>query len=119
MRLKAITVRFDLYDHEFVCLVGGTPEKVINYVVHQLGLGDWTSPEGMRGMTYIRVGKVPIMWLPGKPTTPTEIGTLAHEIVHILTAILVGKGIRLTPDSDEAFAYPMGYAVRRVLEQIK
>ena len=115
---KAVGVRFDVYDYEFQ-VIFGKPDNVVAYVASRLGIASWDHPGNHRGMTYLRSGMAPIVWMPRPPRTPNELGTLSHELMHVVAAMLVGKGMGLTNASDEAFAYAMGYAVRRVLEQVR
>lgn len=112
-----ITVQLDVYDAFFTCIFG-KPDKLLPFLDQRLGRANWTAPEARhRGMTYTWTGKAPVVWMPRPPRSPAEIGVLAHEIVHVLTAILVEKGLRLTESSEEAFAYAMGFCLRSVLER--
>ena len=45
-------------------------------------------------------------------------GELAHEALHAAIQILGRKGMKLTDESDEAYAYLTGSIVRRCLELI-
>lgn len=57
-----------------------------------------------------------VLWMPQVPATPTEKGTLQHEIFHVAFDIMDKVGIRLTPDCDEALAYLIGYISTKVEE---
>ena len=48
----------------------------------------------------------------------TWLGELAHEALHAAVQILTRKGMKLTDESDEAYAYLTGSIVRRCLELI-
>lgn len=45
-------------------------------------------------------------------------GTLVHEIFHAVDITLRGRGITLSDDSDEVYAYHMGYFTRNFLDKI-
>ncbi|TXI89739.1 MAG: hypothetical protein E6Q36_02890 [Chryseobacterium sp.] len=47
-----------------------------------------------------------------------DYGTLSHEIFHAVDLNLRAKGITLSDDSDEVYAYHMGYFTREFLNQI-
>ena len=51
-----------------------------------------------------------VLWLPN----PKDKATLAHEIFHIACFIMEKVGIRLCHDSDEAYAYLIGYITKKV-----
>lgn len=57
-----------------------------------------------------------VLWMPKPPTTPEEKGTLQHEIFHATNCLMEKVGIRLTLDSDEAYAYLIGYTSTKVEE---
>lgn len=45
---------------------------------------------------------------------PGAINTLAHESFHATTAVLRNAGMRLTPSSEEAYAYLTGWITQTV-----
>lgn len=47
-----------------------------------------------------------------------DYGTLSHELFHAVDMNLRSKGITLSDDSDETYAYHMGYFTREFLNQI-
>jgi hypothetical protein len=47
-----------------------------------------------------------------------DYGTLIHELFHAVDMNLRSKGITLSDDSDEAYAYHMGYFTREFSHQI-
>ena len=73
-------------------------------------------PAECRGRTYHHlIGGQTIIRLPKKPKTAQEFGTMAHEIFHAVDFITRRIGLRLTPNSDEAFAYLIGYVTEQVM----
>ncbi len=72
-----------------------------------------------RGRTYHHlIGGQTIIRLPKKPRTAQEFGTLAHEIFHAVDFITRRIGLRLGIESDEAYAYLIGYITERVYEKL-
>ncbi len=58
---------------------------------------------------------VMVLWLPKIPHTPTEYATMAHEIFHTAVAIMQSIGASLSVDSEEAYAYLIGFLTKKVL----
>ena len=54
-----------------------------------------------------------------KPKNPKEYGTLQHEIFHAVDFILRKIRITLSADSDEAYAYLIGYVTEKIYEKVK
>jgi len=50
--------------------------------------------------------------------TPNCIATLAHEVFHAVHFLMDRIGMRLSYDSDEAFAYATGNLTQRVIEGV-
>jgi hypothetical protein len=70
--------------------------------------------EDRRGVTFHSMGFHPVIAMPRKPKTPTEIGTLAHEATHAVNYIydMLGEDYR----NSELFAHSVGAVVRGVLK---
>ena len=70
-----------------------------------------------RAVTYSTSESYPIIILPKKPTTPEEIGILAHEAVHAVDAVY--KQIKEKKKRDEVFAHSVAAIVRETLLNLK
>lgn len=57
--------------------------------------------------------------LKSKPKKTSEYGTLQHEIFHAIDFIFRKIGISLSADSDEAYAYLIGYLTEKIYEKLK
>jgi hypothetical protein len=107
-----------LCKHGFVCVVGpAAPAQ--RYIAWRLS--DKTilaePPENYgRGRFFYRNGYWPAIWIPRWPRTPAEYGALAHEVSHVLFAVL--DHIGETPDykHDEVFCHLLSYGVAKILE---
>ncbi len=73
-----------------------------------------TSVNDKRGVCFSTEGCHPIIAMPNKPTTPDEIGTLAHEATHAVEAIAKSIGEIMT---GEILAHSIGAIVREVLKK--
>ena len=58
-----------------------------------------------------------IVWMPSLPQSTNDMQFLSHEIFHAAHALMTGIGITLSEDSEEAYAYLIGYITKRVLEE--
>ena len=66
------------------------------------------------------------IWLPEKGQTvvrlygplhsPFALGTLAHELLHVVCYILHHRGLTLTESSEEAYTYLHGFLTNKVFE---
>jgi hypothetical protein len=72
-----------------------------------------------RGRTWHNItGGQTIIRIPKKPETPQEIGTLSHEIFHGVDFIFRRIGISLSDNSNEAYAYLIGYVTEQFFNKI-
>jgi len=55
---------------------------------------------------------LPIIWLRKK-----DVAVLAHEVFHVVHWILKYKGIYLSDDSQEAYAYLLEYLMSKIMEK--
>lgn len=64
-------------------------------------------------------GYCPIIWLPNKPKTPEEIGTLSHEIFHVVCDIMRWAHIPLSSSSEEAYCHLIKHITKSFLNKLK
>jgi hypothetical protein len=58
-------------------------------------------------------------WTRDYPKTPAHFGFLAHEIFHTVDITLHYAGLKLTAESDEAWAYFVGWLTTRIYDLFK
>lgn len=56
-----------------------------------------------------------LVWFPSNPKTAEEVGFLVHELFHATYAVMCNVGINLSEDSEEVFAYTIGFLTEKVL----
>lgn len=107
-----------LNDEWSVIVTWGKPEEIAKV------MKGWGYPKedvqssmlDRRGVCYYHKGCHPVIALPGKPKTPQEIGTLAHEAVHAVEDVF----IKIQQSAEgEIFAHSVGAVVRKTLEALK
>jgi hypothetical protein len=67
------------------------------------------------GFNHEEHGDIALIWL--HPNAGFD--TLGHELVHALTSVLAERGLRLSDDSDEAFAYYLAWLIRECLQRLE
>lgn len=113
---KSKSVVIPILNSEYKVIVVMGDEKLLKKVAKVWYYPDFPIPLGdRRGGCYNRSDCHPIIHLPRKPKTPTEIGTLTHEAVHAINHIFdkIQEGNRNT----ESFAHSVGAVVREVLKR--
>lgn len=74
----------------------------------------------VQGRTVMFSSNQTLIRLKEYPRTPTEYGNLQHEIFHAVTFIMDRIGMKLVvTESDEAYAYLVGYLTTEIYKKIK
>jgi hypothetical protein len=118
--LQEVVVHFGAFDYLLTC-VAGPPKNVGRYIAWKFDDPGYDCDlSEARGRFFYRKGWAPVIWIPRKPRTPEEHGTLSHELLHALREMLVDwAGMPLNVDTDEAFCHAMGHGVRTILAGLK
>ena len=72
-----------------------------------------------RGAYFAKPGHCGVLWIPRRPQTAVEHGTLAHEVVHAVSALFEWAAMQHNESSDETFAHATGFLVRAILSREK
>lgn len=104
-----------------VVLALGSQEHLEEYVRFKLEdpdfeLSEHTGDYGARGMYFYKAPYCPILWIPRKPQTPEEYGTLAHEALHIVFRVFKWAGMEMNEETEEVATHATGFLVRKVIE---
>ncbi len=67
------------------------------------------------GAQHDRYGLLPAIWFPARPSHRT----VAHEAFHATFYVLSAKGLTLTPDSEEAFAYYLDWLIGEIEARVR
>lgn len=118
--LQEVKVNFGIFDNSMIC-IAGPRERVVEYVRWKCEDPDFDRDmSNVRGRFFQREGYVPIIWIPRKPRTPREHGTLAHEVLHVLAATFTDwASVPFTKDTEEVFCHALGSTVAAILEQLE
>lgn len=88
-------------------------KKLKKYVSHT-EVDEFTAQSFNRGKTCQFSSGQTVIWLPNSPQSVDELSVLNHEIFHAVTLILNKVGIRLSEDSEEAYAYLIQYVSKQI-----
>lgn len=81
-------------------------------------LRDWDSDPDLQGRTCCVHGGFVVLLRCDRHKARTAIGTLTHEMVHVVQRLLGDRRVPLSGDTDEVHAYLTEFLVRRALELI-
>lgn len=113
--IKGQTFPYDV----LVCL-GTTKQEILDYTDKKFENcftdeeKELLNIEGKKGKVLRLKNRAFILWLPTYPILSDDFGHLAHEIFHTGDLILRAAGITLSDDSDEAFAYQIGWLTEKI-----
>lgn len=106
------------FDFGFNVILSEDKERCAKYVNEKLEMERFSSLDfESLGKVFFRGGYCPVLWLPKYPTTHGEIGTLNHELLHIVIEVMGWAGISLSPSSEEAFTHLMKYVTVQFYEK--
>ena len=117
--LLEIAINFDTFDYRAVCVVG--PQKKLERYV-QWAFSDKTfslQQKTYEGLFLSRDGVEPIVWIPCKPKTPKDYGTLVHECMHLVHYMMNWANISLTDDTDEIYGFVLGHTVNSIIRGLR
>ena len=63
------------------------------------------------GRAYVEIGKPWLLWVESLENIPA----LAHEALHVASGVLEARGLKHTPESEEAYTYTMESIIRTAL----
>jgi hypothetical protein len=117
--LREHEIDIDMIGQKFVVIVGAA-SGVKEYVRWRFDDDKADiSADGADACVYTKPEYAPILWMPRRPRTAIEIGTLAHEAAHVVKDIMDCVGIPFADASEEAYSHALGFVVRSVLEELR
>lgn len=115
-------IRLTVYPFDVMISLGEPDDKLFASLrKHGIDYNDTkleTYSDTQRGRTVLFKGNQSLIRMYELSYTPEWYGNLAHEVFHCVEFILDRIGMRLTLDSDEAYAYLIGYITKEVHRKI-
>lgn len=116
--LREIEIDFGAFDYSATCVVGPL-KNLPKYVQWSFSDKSFTIDRQYEGLFLARDGRSPILWIPRKPRSPKDMGTLVHECMHLVHYVMTWANIRLTDDTDEVYGHTIGHVVGTILKGLK
>lgn len=124
MKVKSLNFIIPLVVYPFDVMVslGESDKDVSKRLTHFVGNFESSDIEhnySQRGRTIIYSGNQTLIRMYKLKDTPEWHGQLAHEIFHAVEFIMERIGMKLTFDSDEAYAYLIGHITTEIFKRLK
>lgn len=120
MKDKWFVIRLDIWQTDILVYVGGTKgfQKRLEHYVSKEAAEDAVydisdTTEG-RCLSMEELG-IFALWLKEAPETIGSLGVLNHEVFHMAVMILKRVGIIPSKESEEAYAYLIGFLTKSIL----
>lgn len=114
-------VSYQVYPFDLMVSIGETDEKLKAKLTSK-GLPwheDLSLDEMKDGCCCMYEGNQTLLRLRKKPATAYEYGVLMHEIFHCVDLLMKTIGVKLTDDSNEAYAYLTGYITEQIYKRAR
>ena len=114
-------VSLGVYPFDVMVSIGESDEEVRKQLENRginVSQTDFTHSSQQSGRTAIFSENVVLLRIYNSQKSAMWHGVLAHEIFHASEFVLERIGMRLTLDSDEAYAYLIGYLTEKIYEKI-
>lgn len=99
----------------------GSQAELINKFKRVSGVPDCSLEDvpGRYGMVYTANSGPIFIWIHGYSGSPDDVDTLSHEAFHLTFSVMEQVGVTLSEESEEAFAYALGYYTNQMVRIIK
>lgn len=117
-------IPIDIYNHDLMVHFGSKKSLVDSLSKYVSKKAAEASVKGIEGVTCghmefsDRLG-VYYIWMPNVPNDNSSWATLQHEIFHFVVALMKKVGIPLSDDTEEAYAYLIGYVTKSVVDKFR
>ena len=119
--LREKEIKFGTFEYYFTLIVGprGGVEPYMRWRYQDSDPDTDLAPRAVRACVFTKPGRAPVMWLPKPPRSAEDIGTMAHEAMHVVKDLMDWAHIGLGDESEEAYCHALGFVVRSVLEELR
>ncbi len=120
---QSFLINIDPFCRDIIVCFGSLRDALLTYhdvdkVDALLSKLDFSNPR-LKGKTiYDNESGILAVWSPAMPTTPEDFGFLVHELFHATCVVIATIGAQPSDDTEEVYAYLLGYLTKRVLDEL-
>lgn len=110
----------EIYDHDMFVFHKTKPQTIVKKMQEQGFWLDIEKNEALKWATMTPRTKMRVLYHDDQPRAVVfgdmkqDVGTLAHEAFHITYALLNSRGLELSSDSEEAYAYCIDWYTKQL-----
>lgn len=108
--MRFLELTLSVWKWEGVVFVGGSPSEYEAHAREEFGVNANVGSQSL-GHTYVEYGKPWLLWV----QSLDRVATLAHEALHVTSGVLEARGLKHTPESEEAYTYTMEAIINATL----
>lgn len=113
---KIFIVNYEIYPFDCLVCIGSTTEEIVKYLKK---LDRELSKEEIEAIELENIGRGRTIMLESGQTiirlNSLDASTLAHEVFHAVYFLAERLNIKLSEDSDEAFAYLIEFLTKKII----
>jgi len=119
MNHKIFKISYQVYPFDVLVCIGSTMEEILKYLDSKYGIVLQEDDKVLlelngEGKTLMLDSNQTILRLKKLNKTAESLGYLTHEVFHAVDMLFRKINIRLSEDSDEAYAYAIQYLVKEI-----
>ncbi len=124
-KFKSFYINHGSYPYEILVCFGGGREDILDELDGKISVEDMSflahrDTLNLKGGKFIGMGSgVSLIWVHSQPRSSEARGSLAHEIFHAVKWLFDFLGIYLDDNSEEVWAYQVGYITEQIYEGLK
>mgnify|MGYP001582987741 FL=1 len=118
---KLFVVKLVIYPYDVMIYFGKNQEplyKELSKYISSSEIQQLREKQITRGDSVMFNNGASLIRMPNVPRSINDLATLNHEVFHVVFFILQEIGIKLVPQSDEAFAYLIEYINKEIYKKI-
>ena len=105
--MKCKRIELTIWKWDGLVASGGRPSD-FQALVKRIADHDITVGDNSAGHAFVAYGKPWLLWVQDIKDVPA----LAHEALHVAAGVIESRGMKHTPESEEAYTYTMEHIIR-------
>lgn len=113
-----VKIKGTIFDLDTYVLVNSDTTKSLK-IIRSFGLTANGSDLDSRGSTFYEYGLPIVVWFPTKPKGNDWSLIVTHESFHVIVGILQWAGLSLSDETEELYAFMLGYYTNEITKILK